>query len=108
MKINGHDFDVFGRGEYDPDQPTIAAYLPGEAEGAYPNGERVIKTLSEEGDGTSIGTYGTVLSSHAIPDEAEQPEGMPEKVKFFYFVKWDDFPFPVGMVDWKIGKADAL
>lgn len=99
-----------------PDRPTlrsdyrpgdIGVYLPGEAEGAYPNGTRIVKVRSEEGDGTTIGTGGVVLSSMAIPDDLDvplTPDGA--RPSYFYFVKFDDFPQPLGITDWKIVESD--
>lgn len=79
-------------------------YLPGEAEGAYPNGTRIVKVKKEAGDLTPIGGKGVVMASHdasmiSIP-------GLP-KADYFYFVKWDDFEHPVGVCDWKIGEDRA-
>lgn len=101
MELGGHEVEVLRRQDFDPDRhPTVAAYLPGEAAGAYSNGTRVIKVEFEEGDDTPLGTQGTVIASHAIPPGIE---AMPEDAKFFYFIKWDDFPYPVGTLNWKIG-----
>ena len=79
----------------------IGAYLPGEALGAYQNGTRIVKVRMEEGDRTVLGTGGKVISSHYVGD-VPVPE-VPEHVEYFYFVVWDDFPHPVGIMDYKIG-----
>jgi hypothetical protein len=80
----------------------VAGYLPGEAEGAYPIGTRIVKVRLEEGDGTPLGTGGEVIASHYAghipPTDGVTP------ATYFYFVMWDDFPAPVGVLDWKIGK----
>lgn len=75
----------------------LGYYLPGEAEGAYPNGSRIVKVRKEAGDLTRVGTGGEVISSHKVDGE--------EGVTYFYFVKWDNFEHPVGVVDYKIGAA---
>jgi hypothetical protein len=85
--------------------PLQGFYIEGEAEGAYPNGTRVIKIDAEESDSTRIGTKGTVISSVDASDV--EIEGV-RRITYFYFVMWDDFPAPVGLADWKIGKEDAL
>jgi hypothetical protein len=81
----------------------LTAYLPGEADGAYPNGSRIVKVRCEEGDSTALGAGGKVLSSHYV-GHVPPPEGIPH-VTYFYFVIWDDRPdVPIGIMDWKIGK----
>jgi hypothetical protein len=81
-------------------------YLEGEAAGAYPNGSRILKVESEEGDGTPVGVGGRVLASHDVRDVVVP--GLDREVSYFYFVKFDDFPHPVGIADWKIGREDSL
>lgn len=79
------------------------SWLPGEAPGAYPNGTRIVKVRSEEGDATALGMSGEVVASHYVGD-IPPPEGVPAS-DYFYFVAWDWMPgVPVGVVDWKIGK----
>jgi hypothetical protein len=75
----------------------LGFYLAGEADGAIPNGRRVVKVDSEPGDGTPLGTEGRVLSS--IRDEQVAPN-------VFYFVEWDSLPgTAVGVIDWKLREA---
>lgn len=101
-----NDFpEIVVRGEVPPDD-VLGAYVSGEAEGAYPNGIRILKVASEEGDGTPIGTGGFILSS--LNARGIEFEDAPREVSYFYFVKWDDFPHPVGIQDWKIGKESVL
>lgn len=95
--------NVSMRKDYLPStQPEAGMYLDGEAEGAYPNGTRIVKVEAEEGDGTSVGTGGVILSSHDVSDLVVEDLSRP--VTFYYFVKFDDFPHPVGICDWKIGR----
>jgi hypothetical protein len=89
------------RSEYVPGE--VGQYIEGEAEGAYPNGTRIMKVDAEDSDSTPIGTGGYVLSSLATPPGFPQPDPA-HHVAFFYFVKWDSFEQPVGIADWKIGK----
>ncbi len=61
----------------------------------FQNGSRIKKVWSEEGDGTPLGTEGTVLGSISHPD-----------VGVFYFVEWDNRRhFAVGVVAKKLGAA---
>lgn len=100
-------FPIRQRAQATPEDLAVPGlYLPGEAEGAYPNGTRVTKVDAEEGDGTALGMGGVVLSSLDARDI--EVGGIETKVDYFYFVKWDDFPQPIGIVDWKIGKEGAL
>ncbi len=63
-----------------------------EAEGAYRNGTRVIKTASEPGDGHPVGATATVLGSISHP-----PLGI------MYFVEWDRTPkFAIAVLATKI------
>lgn len=72
-----------------------------QAEGAIPNGTRIVKACDEPGDAHTIGALGTILGSIGTP-----PEWLPEhlrKVKYAYFVEWDDMPkAAVGVMDFKI------
>lgn len=79
----------------------LGYYLPGQAEGAYPNGTRIVKVRKEAGDLTAIGVKGEVIASHDVK-EIDMPNKR-EGTEFFYFVKWDTFEYPVGVLDWKIG-----
>lgn len=69
--------------------------LIGEADGAIPNGTRIIKTNSNNGDSHLNGAGGTVFSSIALPEDmrVEHPE-----VEFMYWIVWDDLPaFPTAV-----------
>lgn len=82
-------------------------YISGEAEGAYPNGTRIVKIESEESDSTPVGSGGEVIASHYVGD-IPPPAGVERPVTYFYFVTWDWLPaVPVGISDWKIGKEDV-
>lgn len=81
------------------------AYIAGEAPGAYPNGTRILKVEGESGDGTPVGTGGIVLSS--VDTSHISIPGV-RKATYFYFVLFDDFPAPIGIADWKIGKEGLL
>lgn len=79
--------------------------LMGEADGAIPNGNRIIKCNSEEGDMNEDGATGTVLSSIATPADMLAEEEFKDK-PFFYFVSWDSDPgMPVGISSNRIAIA---
>lgn len=59
------------------------AFMPGQAEGAWPNGTRVAKIRSDPDDGHQDGAEATILSSHVFADTT------------IYFVRWDDMAAPV-------------
>lgn len=64
-----------------------------QADGCYPNGSRVEKTIEEKGDAHPVGARGTVLGSISHPD-----------VGTAYFIEWDDTPrMAVATVAAKIG-----
>lgn len=74
------------------------AFTREQAEGAIPNGTRIIKTNSEKGDGRQDGVGGVVLGSMDGGD-----------MGICYFVEWDDAPkFAVGVIALKIKTADAV
>lgn len=76
----------------------IGGFTRDQAKGAIPNGTRIKKTASEEGDATTDGTLGTVLGSFQSPASM----GM----LLFYFVEWDDNKrVAVGVMGWKIERA---
>lgn len=52
-----------------------------QAEGAIPNGTRIVKTWKETGDMTPLGAQGTVLGSV-----------YERRLGYGYFVEWDHFP----------------
>lgn len=76
-----------------------------QAEGAYPNGSRIVKAREEDGDATPLGTGGTVLGSldGSVLDQ-RNPDG--DVIRFAYFIEWDTAPrVAVGVIDWKIEQA---
>lgn len=73
----------------------VGAFTRDQAKGAIPNGTRIKKTASEEGDATPDGTLGTVLGSMRAPPEM----GM----LLIYFVEWDNRKrVAVSCMGWKI------
>lgn len=85
-----------------------SVYIPGQADGAIPNGTRIIKNNARPGDSTPEGTLGTVISSLDVPRrEAEAIFAAGKSravVKHLYFVEWDDKPgLAVATADDKIG-----
>lgn len=61
--------------------------------GALENGSRIKKVWEEPGDGTALGTEGTVLGSLGFPD-----------IGVGYFVEWDNRPrVAVFVISKKIG-----
>lgn len=66
--------------DYDPETHGEVLYVPGQAEGAVPNGTRVRKVRSEPGDTFEDGVEGVILASHMISGE------------FGYFVAFDEYP----------------
>lgn len=82
-------------------QEAIDKMVGVEAEGAIPNGSRVIKVLSDEGDLHETGDMATVLGSHkiAIPGTGMSIIG--------YFVTWDNTHGSLAFVqDKKIREVD--
>ena len=76
--------------------------LLGEAEGAIPNGTRIVKVFAEEGDGHQVGDEGVVFSSVATPEGMK--EQFPE-VDYMYWIVWDDMPsLPIAVSSHKIGR----
>lgn len=73
------------------------------AEGALPNGTRIVKRASEPGDSHRDGALGTVLGSVRAPD------GNPvQGVLHCYFIEWDARPrCAVGTIDLKVKRADV-
>lgn len=87
-----------------------ALYLIGQADGAIPNGRRIIKQTSDPDDAHAVGCEGIVLSSIATPAElignpaTLGPQG--QQIRFGYFIAWDDMPtIPVMTSDYKITTA---
>lgn len=67
-------------------KPELVMQYTGQAEGAIPNGTRVVKIVSDPGDYHSIGAKGTVRGSIG-PTQFEE-HGM----VYGYWVQWDDVP----------------
>lgn len=63
----------------------MSLFVPGEAEGAIPNGTRVEKCNTESSDSLFNGAQGTVMASHSVAD-------LRRDVKYLYFVDFDRFP----------------
>ena len=73
-------------------------YTTDQAEGAIPNGTRIVKVNSEAEDAHVDGAPGVVIGSMAEP---EHPG------RFGYFIEWDDMPgLPVGIVGHRIAVAE--
>ena len=86
-------------------------YTDNQADGAVPNGTRVLKQNSEKHDAHKDGTRGTIIGSIKRPPGllGVGPGYVPPDIKYFYFVMWDDGPHqgvPVGCVDRKIRKEE--
>ena len=76
-----------------------------QADGAIPNGSRIVKCNSEKGDRRPDGTTGTVLGSF---DGSLIDKALMEKynARLMYFIEWDDAPrMAVGVIDWKLERA---
>ena len=65
------------------------AFTSQQAEGALPNGSRIMKIDQSADDGAPRGTRGTVLGSL---DAANHDLDPGTHGKFFYFVEWDTMP----------------
>jgi hypothetical protein len=73
------------------------AFTRGQAPGAIPNGRRIVKTATEDGDTNPLGTMGTVLGSLSRPEVLNGA--------LMYFVEWDTMPrVAVGVIANKIGE----
>jgi hypothetical protein len=73
----------------------------GQAPGAIPNGARIAKRNSEQGDSQPDGALGRVLGSLKTPTEIKATTG----VVYFYFVEWDALPgAAVGVMSTKIAQ----
>ena len=74
-----------------------AVFTTTQAEGALPNGARVVKVMTVKGDTHENGALATVLGSLLAPDG-----------RFAYFVEWDDLPgLPVGICWNRITPVEA-
>lgn len=83
----------------------IGAFTREHAEGALPNGARVVKRNSEEKDPRPNGSLGTVLGSidGSLIDTGLM---LRFKARYMYFIEWDDAPrVAVGVIDWKVTGA---
>jgi len=86
--------------EWNDDRRYFGAFTRDQAEGAWPNGTRVVKVKGDPGtqDATANGTQGVVLGSIVMPEVSKDA---------FYFIEWDDKPLiAVGCSAWKLGKVD--
>jgi hypothetical protein len=73
------------------------AFTTNQAPGAYPNGTRVVKLASDDGDSHKDGDLGTVIGSLLAP-----------KLGICYFIEWDDSPgLPVLAVAAKVKRVDV-
>jgi hypothetical protein len=73
-----------------------------QAEGAIPNGTRIVKRNSAQSDSQPDGALGVVLGSIKSPAELHASRG----VAYCYFVEWDALPrVAVGVVDRKISST---
>lgn len=78
--------------DYDPKDPITFGWTDDEAEGAIPNGTRVIKVEGSDEGAIKLGTRGRILGSVNHPE-----------LGYAYFVEWDTMKMlPVFVVGWKI------
>lgn len=73
-------------------------YVEGEAEGAIPNGSRVVKVNAQEGDGSPNGTPGIVVSSISVPPDMREEYN----ASFVYFIDWGERGIPVFTIENKV------
>jgi hypothetical protein len=77
----------------------LGSFTRDQADGAWPNGARIIKVKGDQdagggSDTTANGTTGVILGSVFIP---EATPGV------FYFIEWDDKPLiAIGCAAWKL------
>ena len=72
----------------------LGRFTEQDAPGAIRKGARIFKAQDELGDGTPLGTGGTVLGSMHDPEKGT-----------CYFIEWDDKPkCAVAVIAWKIGR----
>jgi hypothetical protein len=87
----------------------MGALSRNEADGALPNGTAIVKTNSEDGDGTPDGTRGVVLGSLPASEQAFAEANVPLDMRhppYFYFVEFADLPkVSIGIMGAKIRKA---
>jgi len=86
--------------------PAMASWCEDEAEGALPNGTRVIKRVALDGDSVAKGGKGTVVGSHLLPpDMPRHPAAPDEPVTIMYYIKWDALgDIPVATPNVKVEK----
>lgn len=67
----------------------LGAYTKNQAEGAIPNGTRIVKCFSPPSDSRPVGSTGTVIGSLDVPEDVP---GVPfsNPGGYFYFVEWDE------------------
>ena len=61
-----------------------------QAEDALPNGTKVMKVRSEEGDLVDNGHEGTIIGSLKAPDKITI--GSYKEIQYLYFVVWEGLP----------------
>jgi hypothetical protein len=80
-------------------------YTNDQAEGAWPNGTRVVKTRSDSTDGHQDGAEGVIIGSIGPAKGRVFLEGMP--IKYGYWVHWDDMKnIPVFVAESRLLKKD--
>jgi len=78
-------------------KPFNAQVIREQAEGAWPNGTRVFKTIYKESDAHQVGAKATVVGSLG-----------PANGIYGYFVEWDDMPgIPVFVAGTRIAMVSA-
>lgn len=75
----------------------FGAFSRSQAEGAWPNGSRIVKTNGADDDGTPDGTEGTVLGSMYHPEHG-----------YAYWIEYDDKPRCAVLTAVRGGKGDRL
>lgn len=88
----------------------VGVFTRHETAGAIPNGTTIEKAEVEPGDSQPLGARGKVLGSLPnIPEVVEEAKrrGVRPPDAYWYFVEWDALPRrAVGIIDWKIRRAD--
>jgi hypothetical protein len=76
----------------------VGVHTHQQADGALPNGSRVVKIKTDPGDGHPLGSLATVVGSIGVPIGKEFAD------PYFYFVVWDARPrIAVGVASGKLG-----
>lgn len=82
----------------DSEPGWIGAFTREQVPGAIPNGSPIVKTGSEQGDGTPDGTPGVVLGSMSHPEILNGAT--------MYFVEWRRTPrCAVAVIEWKVSRV---